>query len=120
MNARSFFTEQDFAELKSAWVEKRKTGLFDHEKTVKVNGNTYTLSAYVGQYVFGDRNFFASGMIQYNYACKDLSDGRSIGGGTYLRVILDGDYEDFLDGINYTLERFPDYKQPACEQLLMV
>ena len=72
MNARSFFTEQDFAELKSAWTEKRKTGLFDHEKTVKVNGNTYTLSAYVGQYVIGDRNFFASGMIQYNYACFEF------------------------------------------------
>lgn len=118
MNARSFFSEQDFAELKSAWTEKRETGLFDHEKTVKVNGNTYTLNPYVGQYVIEDRSFFASGMIQYNYMGK--SGQRQLGGGTYLRVILDGDFEDFLEGINYTLERFPDFKKPACEQLLMV
>lgn len=118
MNARSFFTEQDFNELKSAWTEKRETGLFDHVKTVKENGNTYELTLWILCDAWG--TFRAAGDIYYNYACKELSDGRSIGGGTYLRVILDGDYEDFLDGINYTLEKFPDFKMPECEQLLMV
>jgi len=118
MNARSFFTEQDFDEMKSAWTEKRETGLFDHQRKVKANGNTYELLIYTMFNAWG--TYIACGHIYYNYACKELSDGRSIGGGTYLRVILDGDYEDFLDGINYTLEGLPDYKQPACEQLLMV
>ena len=113
MNAKTFFTEDMFNQLKKD-IAKHKVirGLeTPYRKKINTNGNHYELSISTGHYI-GTNEYFISGWVDHAYT--DKTGYRNIGGGNYLTVNLDN-WQAFKVGINKTLSRFPDYTEEEFE-----
>lgn len=111
MNAATFFTEEQFRQLrKDIQAQKRiDPATTPYQKKVKVNGNTYTLRIHASFFVVGDCSYFCTCWYDFNYAGRYQS--REIGGGSGPSVIC-STYDDFCKIINSLLSRFPDYTEP--------
>ena len=112
MNATSFFSEDQFNQLRKD-IQAQK--LIDpsttpYQKKVKINGNSYTLRIHASFYQVGDCSYFCTCWYDYNHAGPYSS--RDIGGGSGPSVIC-STFDDFCSIINSILRRFPDYKEPV-------
>lgn len=110
MNAKDFFTVDDFENLLE--IKKNQIAISitttPFRRTVKVDGNIYTLTVSSGRYV-DDNSYFMSLWHDFNY--KSISGGsRQIYGGTGAEPDLTS-YEAFCNDINRTIKRTPDYKE---------
>jgi hypothetical protein len=114
MNATTFFSVEQFHQLKQDITEQKLISIFEtpYRKEVKTRGNRYELSITTGRYVFGNNDYFISLWHDYNYANDRGS--RDIGGGSGSAVNLDS-YEAFTEKIDNLLKRFPDYTEPTFE-----
>ena len=106
MNAKTFFTEEQFNRLKADIAEQRITRIDEYQHQHRVNGNTYKVTIYTSRYSFGNHDFFVSCWVDYNYPGPYQS--RNIGGGNSTVPSFDS-WQAFRDSINKTLSRFPDY-----------
>ena len=116
MNAKDFFSVADFENLQE--TKKNQTAISitntPFRRTVKVNGNIYTLTVSSGRYV-DDNSYFMS--LWHDFSHKSKSGGsRQIYGGTGSEPDLSS-YEAFCNDINRKLKRTPDYEEDEEEQL---
>jgi hypothetical protein len=116
MNAKDFFSVADFEKLQE--IKKNEIAISVtntlFRRTVKVNGNIYTLTVSSGRYV-DDNSYFMS--LWHDFSHKSISGGsRQKYGGTGSKPDLTS-YEAFCDDINRTLKRTPDYEEEQEEQI---
>lgn len=116
MNARDFFTVADFEELQKIKRNQQEIRITDtpFRRTVKVNGNVYTLTISSGRYV-GDNSYFMSCWHDFSHKSKSGGD-RQIYGGTGSEPNLTS-YDAFCNDLNGILKRTPDYEEEQAEQL---
>ena len=116
MNARNFFSQSDFERLQKIRENQEIVRIMDtpFRRTVKVNGNVYTLSIVSGRYV-GSGSYYMSCWHDFNHKSKTSGD-RQIYGGTGSEPVLTS-YEAFCDDINRILKHTPDYEEEQEEQL---
>ena len=116
MNAKDFFSVADFEKLRE--IKKNQIAISitntPFRRTIKINGNIYTLTISSGRYV-DDNSYFMS--LQHDFSHKSISgESRQIYGGTGSEPDLTS-YEAFCNDINRTLKRTPDYEETQEEQL---
>ena len=117
MNCTTFFPETMFHQLRQDVSSKKVVSITNspYRKKIKVNGNTYELSISTGHYLVSGE-YYVSGWVDHAYT--NLYGHRDIGGGNYLKVVLDS-YQSFKDAVNAILSRYPDYKEEAFEPYQM-
>ena len=117
MNARDFFSASDFEKLLDIYQNKVIIDVLDtpFKKTIRVNGNTYSLLIYTGHYASSvfNGNFYVSCWYDFNH--KGPYQSRDIYGGSCSPNMRS--YQDFLEQINQILKRTPDYEEAQEEQL---
>lgn len=116
MNARDFFSEADFQAIKTAREKQEIIKVMDtpFRRTVKTNGNIYTLTVVSGRYS-GSNDYFMSCWHDFNHKSKSGGE-RQVYGGTGSEPILTS-YNEFIDDINRILKRTPDFEEEQGEQL---
>lgn len=108
MNATTFFTEQQFNNLKELIAKEETISSLDtpFRKLHEVNGNTYELTVLTGRYVNSNEYYFS---IYEDHNFKG-EYGRVIGGGNCVTVNLNS-WADFKECINKCLKKSPDYTE---------
>ncbi len=108
MNATTFFTEQQFIQLRELVAKEEIISIFTtpFRSKHKINGNTYELSISTGRYVSNNEYHIT---IFEDHNCQSQY-GRNIGGGNYIVANLNS-WNDFKNSINSALKKFPDYSE---------
>lgn len=117
MNAKNFFTESDYEKLVDIYQNEKIVDILDtpFRKTVRVNGNSYSMLIYTSHYSPGVFNgaFFMSCCYDFNH--KGPYQSRDIYGSSIKPCMTS--YKGFLNSLNQAFKRAPDFTEDEEEQL---
>lgn len=112
MNAKTFFSERDFVNMKSDFEGNKIVSITDtpYCRFLNVNGNKYKIFiSFTENQYFG---YHPTVWVDYNFADSRPDFGRNIGGGNYGDVKFTT-YTEFCETLNKAMEWFPDFEIEA-------
>ena len=116
MNAKDFFSKDVYEEIVNAYQNEQVISVVDtpFRKTIKTNGNVYSLAVSMSYYVPSVYNGAFHITLFYDFNHKEGYGSRSQYGGTKEPAL--SSYEAFCNSINEVLKRTPDFQEEE-EQL---